>query len=321
MLQTIISCNINTNSLQEKNIASKNSAVTIVKELAGNFVTEGYEKRAEGFDWTAVTVSKTTDSTLNISVRSRADKKKPSCTFDATIAKVNDTAYNAMVQGKAIRFSFTDSTLHIYAEREGNNNLLNYYCSGGASLAGIYKKINEPLDKKQVDPTVFTKTLSFKNTGFEITTTGKGSLQQLSIEPNGLQIDNSKIIVEIEGTVVNAVTGDLNSDGFAEVLIYSVSAGSGSYGNVICYSVNNGKSISGVYFPNIADNPKASKGYMGHDEFAIVDNSLVQRFQIYTEADVNSKPTGNIREVKYKLTEGEASRKFEVAGITEYAAK
>ena len=77
-------------------------------------------------------------------------------------------------------------------------------------------------------------------------------------------------------------------------MFYTTSAGSGSYGNVIGYSVNAGKSISEIYFPPIAENPKANKGYMGHDEFAIVETSLVQRFKIYKEGDTNSKPTGNM---------------------------
>jgi len=127
--------------------------------------------------------------------------------------------------------------------------------------------------------------------------------------------------MEIDGSVTNAEIEDLNSDGFPEVLIYTTSAGSGSYGNVIGYSVNNGKSISQIYFPGIADNPKANKGYMGHDEFAIVETTLVQRFQLYNPGDPNSSPTGNIRQIQYKLRDGEASRKFVIDKIVEYPAK
>ena len=54
--------------------------------------------------------------------------------------------------------------------------------------------------------------------------------------------------------------------GFPEILIYTVSAGSGSYGNVVGYSVNNGKSISQIYFPELFDNKEASRGYMGRSE-------------------------------------------------------
>lgn len=293
----------------------------ITVELSGNYVSEAYEKRNEGYDWVATTVLQTSDSTMHITVRSRADKKKPSCTFDTDATKRSDSVYVSNVEGKNILFTFKKNTLNIAAEKAQESGILNYYCSGGGSLEATYKKINEPLDEKQIDPTVFRKTLSLQNIGFDISTTGKGSIQQLTIQPYGLKIDNKKIRIEVDGQVTNAEIEDLNSDGFPEILIYTTSAGSGSYGNVIGYSVNNGKSISQIYFPNISDNPKANKGYMGHDEFAIVETSLVQRFRIYNSGDTNSKPTGNIRQIQYKLKDGEASRKFVVDKIVEYPSK
>ncbi|MDX2432339.1 MAG: hypothetical protein QNK35_15485, partial [Bacteroides sp.] len=116
---------------------------------------------------------------------------------------------------------------------------------------------------------------------------------------------------------VDAEIEDLNSDGFPELLIYTQSAGSGSYGDVIAYSVNNGKSVSQVYFPPISDNPEASKGYMGHDEFTIIETSLAHRFPIYKEGDTNADPTGGMRQIRYKLVDGEASRRFEIVKITD----
>lgn len=165
---------------------------------------------------------------------------------------------------------------------------------------------------------VFEKTLSLQNISFEITATGEGSISQLTIQPQGLELDNRAINLEVLGQVSNAEIEDLNSDGFPEVLIYTTSAGSGSYGNVIGYSVNNGKSISQISFPEISENPEASKGYMGHDEFAIVETTLVRRFPIYAEGDTNSKPSGKTRQIQYKLKDGEASRVFVISDILEY---
>ena len=167
----------------------------------------------------------------------------------------------------------------------------------------------------------FSKTLSLQNISFSVTTLGSGSVQQLTIKPQGLTIDNKTITEEIYGQVVNAEVEDLNSDGYPELLIYVVSAGSGSYGSVIGYSVNAGKSVSKIYFPEISENPQASKGYMGHDEFAIVETSLVQRFRIYNPGDANCCPTGDMRQVTYKLVDGEAGRKFVVNKIDEYAVQ
>ena len=173
----------------------------------------------------------------------------------------------------------------------------------------------------QSDSIVFHKTLSLQNISFDISTTGQGSIQKLFIQPSGLKEDNQKIVLEVDGQVINAEIEDMNSDAYPEVLIYTVSSGSGSYGNVIGYSVNSGKSISSIYFPDISENQEAGKGYMGHDEFAIVETTLVQRFQTYNEGDANAMPTGNIREIQYKLVDGEASRKFIINNIVEYAAQ
>jgi hypothetical protein len=166
---------------------------------------------------------------------------------------------------------------------------------------------------KSVKP-AFTIKLSMNTISFEIKEIGN----QLLIQPSGLAIDNTKVVKDIEGTVTNAEIGDLNNDGFPEVLVYITSDGSGSYGTVIGYSVNNGKSMSEIFMPNIDDNPKASKGYMGHDEFAIVENSFCQRFKTYNPEDTNSNPTGKMRQIQYKLKDGENSRVFVVDKIIEF---
>ena len=101
-------------------------------------------------------------------------------------------------------------------------------------------------------------------------------------------------------------------------MIYTISAGSGSYGNVIGYSVNNGKSISQIYFPEISENKEASSGYMGHDEFAIIETRLARRFPVYKDGDTNNNPTGGTRQIEYKLKNGEASRLFVIDKISEY---
>jgi hypothetical protein len=321
LILTFSACKNNSESAAEKeDIQSKNINNT-AEDYAGNYVSNEYSKRKEGYDWLAVLVTPSSDNSLHISVRSRADKKKPSCTFDADAKKLNETTYQSEIDGKNILFTFHKNRINITTEKEEDRFILNYFCSGGGTLLGNYKKLEDPLDKTQMDPRVFNKSISLQNIHFDISTTGEGSLQQLTIQPYGLTIDNSKISMKIEGSVTNAEIEDLNSDGFPEILIYTTSAGSGSYGNVIGYSVNNGKSISQIYFPPVSENPKANKGYMGHDSFAIVETTLVQRFQTYKDGDSNANPTGVIRQIQYKLKDGQDSRKFVVDKILEYPKK
>lgn len=141
---------------------------------------------------------------------------------------------------------------------------------------------------------------------FHVTSPNSGSINEVTITPSGLEIDNSAVTVEVDGTVTGAEVADLNFDGSPEIYVYATSAGSGSYGSVVAYGTNNRKSMSPIYLPPVVDHPEASKGYMGHDEFAVVELGLVQRFPIYRESDTNAEPTGGTRQVQYKLEAGEA---------------
>lgn len=301
-------------------IWSKNEKVITSGELmrtdfSGNYVTPDYFQRGEGYDWVAVRVKKAANNQLLFQVRSRADKKKPTCTWDATAYSESENQYYTMVEGKKVLFSFNGDTLTIAPENAADENVLYFYCSGGATVAGKYVFIEDELDPEQVDPTAFSCVLELQGIGFNISSIHENGMSKLTITPYGLEIDNRPVELEVEGSIVRVDIEDLNADGSPEVMIYTQSDGSGSYGNVIAFSVNNKKSMSRVYFPPITENTTLSKGYMGHDEFRVVENSLVQRFPIYNEGDSNANPTGGIRQISYKLVDGEASRRFEVKEI------
>ncbi len=163
----------------------------------------------------------------------------------------------------------------------------------------------------------FDKTLSSQGISFHIITTGEGSLRQLSITPSGLEIDNTVIHQEIDGVVTGVEVADLNVDASPEIYIYTTSAGSGAYGNVIAYSANHKKTLSIISFPELDVASKEAKGYMGHDSFGIVDNALVRHFPIYKKNDSNVKPTGGTRQLTYKLQMGEASWQLKLEKIFE----
>ena len=286
--------------------------------VSGNYVSEDYTKRDEGYDWVSVSVSEMENSQLNISIRSRADKKEPTCTFDVVAQKVDNKTYQAQIKGKTILFEFTDAQISIAIQNEEDESVLYFYCSGGASIGGTYLKINEPLDQSQIDKTKFSKVLNLQEVGFNVSSIELDGKNTLTIFTFGLKESEYNEKFDIEGEkVINAEVEDLNSDGSPELFVFTQSDGSGSYGNVYAFSVNNKKSMSQVYFQPTAENSQINKGYMGHDEFSIVENTLVQRFPIYKEGDTNAEPTGGIRQVSYRLVEGEAMRKLEVENITE----
>lgn len=153
------------------------------------------------------------------------------------------------------------------------------------------------------------------NISFKVNTKG----DSLIIQPSGLSVSNETLYHDITGyTVVNAEIGDLNIDSYPELFVYLTSDGSGSYGKLIGYSVNNGKSVSQVHLPDISENDEVSKGYMGHDEMAIVENTFCQRFPIYKEGDSNANPTGGIRQIQYKLVDGESSRILKIDKVINF---
>lgn len=141
----------------------------------------------------------------------------------------------------------------------------------------------------------------------------------LMIQPSGLSLSYETLYHDITGyTVVNAEIGDLNIDSYPEVFVYLTSDGSGSYGKLIGYSVNNGKTVSQVYLPEISENKEVSIGYMGHDEMAIVENSFCQRFPIYKDGDSNANPTGGMRQIQYKLVDGENGKTLKIDKVVEF---
>lgn len=114
----------------------------------GDFVTDEYAQRAEGNDWTAVSITETSDSTSHISIRSRADIKKPSCTFDGDgILTPDGDSLVVETEGNHIYFTLRDDTLGISSD---DDTILYYYCSGGGTLKGDYVRLHEPLDNRQL---------------------------------------------------------------------------------------------------------------------------------------------------------------------------
>ena len=167
-------------------------------------------------------------------------------------------------------------------------------------------------------PSRFQQTLTLQGVTFTVTCDNDSSFNQLSIVPAGLLIDNQAITQDVDGIVVGAEVADLDVNGSPELYVYVRSAGSGSYGSLVACAANNRKSLSGIYLPPVADNGTIAKGYMGHDEFAVVENRLVQRFPIYLDGDTNAKPTGATRQVQYKLAPGEAGWRLAVDRVVEY---
>ena len=88
----------------------------------GDYVTEAYAERANGLDWYAVTISKVTESTAHMQVRSRTDKKKATCTYDAQLTRRGNGVFTAEIEGPAVMVvKIEDELLHISTKNPDNS--------------------------------------------------------------------------------------------------------------------------------------------------------------------------------------------------------
>ena len=79
-----------------------------------------------------------TQDTLTLSVQSRSDIKKPTCQFEGSAKLVAAGHYQVQVGNAHIDVYPSNESVRIDSQNGAN---LNYYCSGGASLAGIYSRL------------------------------------------------------------------------------------------------------------------------------------------------------------------------------------
>ena len=291
---------------------------TKLESYEGTYVSDGYGLRSEGYDWVAVSIQTLSDTTAHVAVRSRVDLKKATCTFDSDAMWTEQGNLVIPFEEKQIILSLSTDTLKIRGADEKGSNLLYYFCSGGATLEGDYVRLNDPIAEEQLDSDGYYKELSLQGITFTVREMNRGFNSQLLIETSGLENDNTPYTHAIYGWVSGAETEDLNSDGSPELMVYIKSSEGGVRTRVIGYSVNNRKSMSQIHLPDIAENKEAAEGFIGYDEFTVIETWLVQRFPLFAWTGSEYEPTGKTRQVQYKLREGEASRQFIPVNITEY---
>ena len=131
------------------------------------------------------------------------------------------------------------------------------------------------------------------------------SLSNVRVSTDGFQHELDQTIEDAD-PVKEVLVADLDNNGFDEIYIVTVAAGSGSYGNVLGFASNRDLSLSMINFPEVAQGEPAFKGYMGHDVFTIENRWLVRSFPIYGVSETNAEPGGEMRRVLYGLKPGEA---------------
>jgi len=154
--------------------------------------------------------------------------------------------------------------------------------------------------------------------GFTVRVTAPNTADHnaVTIVPSGLRSVNDPLEAPAENPLTRAFLADMDGDNSPELFLILTSAGSGSYGEVLAFCTNRKKSLT----PIVIQKPdeKDLSGYLGHDEYEVVENTFVRRFPVYHEGDANAAPTGGWRQFQYKLKPGEASWQMKIERVASF---
>ncbi|MGA1932368.1 hypothetical protein ACH5BF_06550 [Arcobacter sp. YIC-464] len=271
-----------------------------------NYVSESYLKKDEGYDWVSVNLSKNNENSLRVKVRSRADRKKPTCTLDTLAYKVDKNKYNFYSDGKTIELFVFENKIEFKGKTKDDEIALYYFCSGGGSIKGDYIKYEKSLDKEQIDKRAYVNSLSYGKYRFYI----DSSDNKLTIKTYDLKYSKQPFVHDIKGQVVFSEIADINNDTNPEIYIYLNENIEGkTYGKLIAYSVNAAVSMSEIYLAPLKYNKEFFSSYFGNDEFRVVENTLVRRYPL---------KNGKTKQIQYKLVAGEATWQLKIDKIVEY---
>ena len=139
ILVTVSGCSYSNDNYGDSKVKSTAVMPTpAVQKVVGDYASESYAARKQGYDWVGVMVRPDGATDIAIKVRARSDVKKPTCHFDGKATLMGqDDAHGVIFQSKVndstAFFQFKDDTLSIDSQ---DKYALNYFCSGGGSIVG-----------------------------------------------------------------------------------------------------------------------------------------------------------------------------------------
>ncbi|MFM9008568.1 MAG: PliI family lysozyme inhibitor of I-type lysozyme [Bacteroidota bacterium] len=141
---------------------------------------------------------------------------------------------------------------------------------------------------------------------------GEGSIQACELM---VQTGSDTVRTEWEGDpVMKMETADLDGDALPEILIITQSAGSGSYGSVMGFTLKSDQGLVPIVLPELSDDTTLSTGYMGHDRFTLSGRRLIRNFPLYRAEDSNSTPSDTSRSIIYSFLPDKTAPRFRIEG-------
>lgn len=152
--------------------------------------------------------------------------------------------------------------------------------------------------------TRYDSTLKIGKAGFKIFCLNKTpDRNTLTIRPIGFKSEAREASLEIKARVLSAEIDDLNNDGFPEVIIFIVEPKGNK--SLFCISSKENERMEPIFFPDITDDMRLSKGYRGQDEFKLVEGVLFRKFPIFELDTAIKQPTNKVRQILYRVISGE----------------
>jgi len=158
-----------------------------------------------------------------------------------------------------------------------------------------------PLVGLQAGP--FSQNAELQGIVFNVKSPNTEAGNTVTLTPEGLAGDNAPITTEVRGTVTGIEAADLNADGSPEIYIFIAAP---NRGELLAFSTNKKKSLSYISVPDLKEESTESPVYRGGDEFAVLENVLGRRFPLFPDNPNETKPTGKLRQIQYKLVPGES---------------
>ena len=168
----------------------------------------------------------------------------------------------------------------------------------------------------------FDTTMKIGKAGYKIYCNNKGvEKNNATITPIGFESTARDVTFEVKGRINRAEVDDLNNDGYPDLVVYVNSPGDNAKSLVIGVSSDKNQGFIPIYFPDILDDQKLKTGYVGKDQYYLMEGTLMRRFPIYNTTDTaNTKQTGLIRQIQYKVVAGDRGElKFKIARSYDFA--
>lgn len=156
-------------------------------------------------------------------------------------------------------------------------------------------------------------TMTVGKTGYRVNCRNKEIKEnQMAIRPIGFESPaNQNMNFPVRGRISKALVDDLNGDGVADLILFIYTDSAAIHGTVLAFISDGTKSIVPAGLPDLQLDGKLNSGYKGHDQFSMLEGTLLQKFPVYKPED-KDVPTGGNRVVQYQLSKVENGYKFAV---------